>query len=227
MAFAEVVPALNNGVVDCGVTGSLSGNTAGWAEVTRSIYPMSLGWSINVLAVNLNSWNRMDARTQAFFQEQVRAYEDKMWETLRQATEQADNCNTGRQPCTMGRPANMTIVPVKPEEQAAHRRLVEGAVLANWARRCGAECAREWNETVGRTLGLTAPVRGHPRGPGANPGAPPASDGRPHARDARRRRSRRPRRPLVRRRAHPARRRADRRGRGAAQIVLRLDRRGG
>ena len=35
MAFAEVVPALNNGVVDCGVTGSMSGNTAGWAEVTK------------------------------------------------------------------------------------------------------------------------------------------------------------------------------------------------
>ena len=60
MAFAEVVPALNNGVVDCGVTGSLSGNTAGWNEVTKSIYPMSLGWSINVLAVNLNTWNRLD-----------------------------------------------------------------------------------------------------------------------------------------------------------------------
>jgi TRAP-type C4-dicarboxylate transport system substrate-binding protein len=41
MAFAEVVPALNNGVVDCGVTGSLSGNTAGWPEVTKSLYPMS------------------------------------------------------------------------------------------------------------------------------------------------------------------------------------------
>ena len=64
MAFAEVVPALNNGVVDCGVTGSLSGNTAGWNEVTKSIYPMSLGWSINVLAVNLNTWNRLDAKTQ-------------------------------------------------------------------------------------------------------------------------------------------------------------------
>lgn len=159
MAFAEVVPALNNGVVDCAVTGSLSGNTAGWAEVTRSIYPMSLGWSINVLAVNLNTWNRLDPRVQAFFLEQARAYEDRMWNTLREATAQADNCNTGRQPCTMGRLANMTIVPVRPEEEAQHRRLVEGAVLANWARRCGAECAREWNETVGRTLGLTAPVR--------------------------------------------------------------------
>ena len=52
----------------------------------------------------------------------------------------------------------MTLVPVKPEEAAVHKRLVEGAVLANWARRCGAECSREWNSTVGRALGLTAPV---------------------------------------------------------------------
>ena len=159
MAFAEVVPALNNGVVDCGVTGSLSGNTAGWAEVTRSIYPMSLGWSINVLAVNLNTWNGLNPRVQAFFLEQMKAYEDRMWNTIREATAQADNCNTGRQPCTMGRPANMTIVPVKPEEEALRRRLVEGTVLANWARRCGAECAREWNDTVGKAIGLTAPVR--------------------------------------------------------------------
>src|SRR5438105_3221454 len=56
MAFAEVVPALNNGVVDCGVTGSLSGNTAGWPELTKSSDPMSRGWSSNVLAGHLNTW---------------------------------------------------------------------------------------------------------------------------------------------------------------------------
>jgi TRAP-type C4-dicarboxylate transport system substrate-binding protein len=159
MAFAEVVPALNNGVVDCAVTGSLSGNTAGWTEVTRSVYPMSLGWSINVLAVNLNTWNGLTPAVQSFLLDQVKAYEDKMWETVRQAVAQADNCNTGAQPCTMGRPANMTIVPVQPSEEETRRRLVEGAVLANWARRCGAECVREWNETVGRTVGLAAPAR--------------------------------------------------------------------
>src|SRR5947207_9415873 len=71
MAFAEVVPALNNGVVDCGVTGWLSGNTAGWNEVTKSIYPMSLGWSINVLAANLTSWNRLDPRVQKFILDQT------------------------------------------------------------------------------------------------------------------------------------------------------------
>ena len=86
MAFAEVVPALSAGVVDCGVTGSLSGNTAGWAEVTKSIYPMSLGWSINVLAVNLDSWKRLDPKTQAFLLEQFKAYEDKMWATIKTTT---------------------------------------------------------------------------------------------------------------------------------------------
>ncbi len=159
MAFAEVVPALNNGVVDCAVTGSLSGNTAGWTEVTKSIYPMSLGWSINALAVNLDSWKRLDPKTQAFLLDQIKAYEDKMWATIKTTTAEADNCNTGKQPCTMGKPANMTIVPVKPAEEAARKSLVEGAVLANWAKRCGAECAKEWNETVGKVVGLSAPLR--------------------------------------------------------------------
>jgi TRAP-type transport system periplasmic protein len=158
MAFAEVVPALSAGVVDCGVTGSLSGNTAGWAEVTKSIYPMSLGWSINVLAVNLDSWKRLDPKTQAFLLDQFKAYEDKMWATVKTTTAEADNCNTGQQPCTMGKLAKTTIVAVKPEEMETHKKLVEGAVLAAWAKRCGAECAKEWNETVGKALGLTAPT---------------------------------------------------------------------
>ena len=158
MAFAEVVPALNNGVVDCGVTGSLSGNTAGWPEVTKSLYSMSVGWSINVLAVNLNTWNRLDPKVQAFMLEQVKAYEAKMWDTLKKATAEADNCNTGKQPCTLGKLANIQLVAVKPAEAEAHKKLVEGAVLAGWAKRCGAECAKEWNDTVGKVLGLKAPT---------------------------------------------------------------------
>jgi hypothetical protein len=90
--------------------------------------------------------------------EQVKAYEDKMWDTLKKATAEADNCNTGKQPCTLGKLANIQLVSVKPAEAEAHKKLVEGAVLAGWAKRCGAECAKEWNETVGKVLGLTAPT---------------------------------------------------------------------
>ncbi|MGH6815004.1 MAG: TRAP transporter substrate-binding protein, partial [Hyphomicrobiaceae bacterium] len=158
MAFAEVVPALNNGVVDCGVTGSLSGNTAGWPEVAKSQYGMSVGWSINVMAVNLTAWSRLDPKVQTFMLAQVRTYEDKMWDTLKKATAEADNCNTNKQPCTLGKLANIQLVSVKPAEAETHKKLVEGAVLAGWAKRCGAECAKEWNDTVGKALGLKAPV---------------------------------------------------------------------
>jgi len=158
MASAEVVPALNNGVVDCGVTGSISGNVAGWTEVTKSLFPMSLGWSINIVAVNLNSWNRLDKATQTFMLDQMKAYENKMWQTVKRAAVDAENCNTNKKPCTMGKLANMTIVPLKPAEAEVHRKLVEGAVLTNWAKRCGAECAAEWNNTVGKVLGLKVPT---------------------------------------------------------------------
>jgi len=52
----------------------------------------------------------------------------------------------------------MSIVPVKPTEAEQHRKLVEGAVLTGWAKRCGPDCAKEWNNTVGKVLGLQAPV---------------------------------------------------------------------
>jgi TRAP-type transport system periplasmic protein len=158
IAFREVVTALQNKVVDCAVTGTAVGNVAGWTEVTKYLMPLSLGWAINVHVVNLNTWKRLDPKTQAFILEQTKAYEDKMWATIKTTTGEADNCNTGKQPCTMGKLAKSTIVAVKPEEAATHKKLVEGAVLAGWAKRCGAECAKEWNDTVGKALGLKAPT---------------------------------------------------------------------
>ena len=90
--------------------------------------------------------------------EQFKAYEDKMWATIKTTTGEADNCNTGKQPCTMGKLAKSTIVAVKPEEAETHKKLLESAVLAGWAKRCGAECTKEWNDTVGKVLGLKAPT---------------------------------------------------------------------
>jgi len=47
---------------------------------------------------------------------------------------------------------------VKASEAVEHKKLVENAVLPGWAKRCGAECAREWNATVGKALGLSVAV---------------------------------------------------------------------
>lgn len=157
LPFAEVVPALQRGVVDCGVTGSLSGNTARWWEVATHIYPLSLGWSVNAHAMNLDSWNSLDPAVQAFLEEQFAAYEDKMWATVQLATDEGVSCNIGEEPCTIGVKASMTPVPVAEADRETLDNLLESNVLRGWARRCGADCAAEWNETVGQVLDLAAP----------------------------------------------------------------------
>ncbi len=158
MPFAEVVPALQRGVVDCAVTGTLSGNTAGWPEVTSYLYPMYLGWSINYQGVNLDAWNGFPPAVQAFFTEQFGQFEDKMWDTAAKAVADAENCNFGKQPCEMGKMAEMTLVPIGDADRAKHKELMQDVVLVAWAKRCGKDCAAEWNDTVGQVVGLQIPL---------------------------------------------------------------------
>jgi TRAP-type transport system periplasmic protein len=156
--FAEVVPALQTGVVDCAVTGSLTGNTARWTEVTDYIYPLYMGWAISVHAANLHSWNRLDPQVQAFLLKEYAAFEDKYWETMRQAMNEADGCNTGKGPCTMGRLAKMTLVTITDEDNALRKKIIEDSVLRQWVARAGKDAAKEWNTTVGPAVGMKAPI---------------------------------------------------------------------
>lgn len=158
LPFGEVVPALQRGVVDCAVTGTLSGNTAGWPEVSTHQYPMYMGWSINFQSVALSSWNRWDPKVRKFFLEAFAKFEDQMWKTAAAATAEADNCNVGKDPCKLGKKAKMIMVPVSEADKKVHRDLMESVVLVNFGKRCGKECAREWNETIGKVVNLRIPL---------------------------------------------------------------------
>jgi TRAP-type C4-dicarboxylate transport system substrate-binding protein len=140
------------------VTGALSGNTGGWGEVTTHLLPISLGWAVRFTAVNLDSWERFDPQVRNFFVEQFAQQEEKAWALMKEATADADNCNTGKPSCTYGKQAHLTIVPISEEDRAAYKQIIEDNVLKAWAERCGAECAEEWNEMVGKAVGMTAPV---------------------------------------------------------------------
>ena len=158
MAFAEVVPALQRGVVDCAVTGTTSGNSAGWTEVSDYLYPMYLGWAVGFQGVNLDSWNRLGPEAQAVLTDGFKLFEDDLWAATAVSTAQADNCNTGKDPCDYGKKAKMTIAPVKASDKGLHKELMENVVLVEWGKRCGKECVVEWNNTVGKVAGMTIPL---------------------------------------------------------------------
>jgi TRAP-type C4-dicarboxylate transport system substrate-binding protein len=160
MPFAEVVPALQRGVVDCAVTGNLSGNTAGWPEVTEYQFQAYMGWSINYQSVNLDSWKRFGPDLQKFFLDQFAAFEDQMWRTAGAALADADRCNFGPGKCEMGKPADPPLVnvPVNDADKKLHKQLMQDVVLVEWGKRAGKEHAKEWNETVGKVVGLSIPL---------------------------------------------------------------------
>jgi TRAP-type C4-dicarboxylate transport system substrate-binding protein len=154
--FREVVTSLQNKVVDCAVTGTAVGNVSGWIDVTKYLMPISLGWAINVHTVNLNTWKRLDAKTQAFFTKQFAEMEDRFWATMKASADDAENCNVGKQPCKLGKLANMTVVKMSAEDQAKFKTLMQNTVLKGWAKRAGPEAAKEWTDTVGKALGMEA-----------------------------------------------------------------------
>lgn len=158
MAFPEVVPALQRGVVDCALTGSLSGNTAGWPEVSTHLFPMAVGWSIAYTGANLDQWNGYDPAVQEFFTNELQTLEDGLWEIGAQATEEGVACNTGQGECTLGKPGSMTLVEISDADQERKKQLLQDVVLLEWGKRCGKECAQKWNETVGKVVGLEIPL---------------------------------------------------------------------
>ena len=51
--------------------------------------------------------------------------------------------------------------PVEPTDadKAQLKQIVQDFVLKRFAKRCGNECAKKWNETVGKVAGIQAPIQ--------------------------------------------------------------------
>jgi TRAP-type C4-dicarboxylate transport system substrate-binding protein len=156
VAFNEVPVALERGVIECGVTGALSGYLAGWSEVATHFYPLPVGgWDPVGIAIRNDVWAELNEPTQAVLTEQLAKLEDKVWGDADQATETGIACNTGGE-CPYGEAEDMTLVKVAEEDLSRAREIMEADVLPQWVERCGEECVQAWNDTAGKVLGISA-----------------------------------------------------------------------
>lgn len=156
LAFSEVSQALQRGVVDCAVTGSLSGYSAGWGEVSTHLYPLPIGgWAHVVTAMSLDTWSSMDSKTQDQLMDAfARKLEDPVWDAVETETQQGINCLTGTGECPQGKPEKMTLVPVTQEDIALASNLLKTEVLPKWSARVDQKWIEKWNNTVGETVGM-------------------------------------------------------------------------
>jgi TRAP-type C4-dicarboxylate transport system substrate-binding protein len=156
VSFAEVPGALQNGVVDCAVTGAGSGYSAGWWEVSTHLLPIPLGgWDPVVTAINLDKWNGMDAATQELITSQiVTGFEDPAWASAQGALVNDVACLTGNGECVGGETRSMTLVDVSDADFDRARELLTSEVLPDWAERSGGDWAKRWNDSVGKVVGV-------------------------------------------------------------------------
>ncbi len=153
LAFAEVQPALASGVIDCAITGALSGYKAKWHESAKFVSPMPINFGLAAQLANLRWWNTLDPKVQAFLEKQLRMLEDSIFEQAKTETQTGLDCNTGKA-CSEGQPAAMTLVAVTPEDETLRKQALTSVILPAFAQRCGAECVKTWNETIGASLSL-------------------------------------------------------------------------
>ncbi len=150
--FAEVYGALERGVVDCGTTGTGSGNAARWYEVSSHMYTLPLGWSLAGYYVNLSWWNGLDPAVRTFMTAVLNDVDKAQWTVGADVTQDAIECNTGNAAnCKLH-----TLVTRNPMKEvkptAADKELVAKilgqSVLPGWVKRCGARCGEIYNEVV-------------------------------------------------------------------------------
>ena len=123
IAFAEVVPALQKGVADCGITGVLPAYNAKWWQVVSHNIRIRLGYASSFLAMNLDVWNSLDQDTKDLFTTELPKLEEEMWVATAANNQRGLDCNAAG-PCDLGDPGGMTPIEPSAEDKAMLKKVV-------------------------------------------------------------------------------------------------------
>lgn len=156
LAFGEVQTGLASGVVDCAITGALSGYFAKWHESANYISAMPVNHGLIAHIANLAWWNGLDAGVQSLLSDELAALETRMFDLAASETAAGLACNTGGD-CAYGDAAKMTLVPATAADEALVSEALASAVLPAFKERCGDACAKTWNDTIGAAMGVAIP----------------------------------------------------------------------
>ena len=155
--FAEVVTAIRAGVVDCAITGTLSGHEIGLSDVTSYIYPLAISWGLSFFGANVAAWEAIPSDLQVTLRQAIGRLEQDIWTAAERETVEGLACDTGGDACPDGhRPGHMRLVPVTAEDEARRRQLLVQSVLPGWIQRCGTDCVTLWNQNLASVVGITA-----------------------------------------------------------------------
>ncbi len=153
--FSEIASALQRGVLDCAIGGSLSGYSSGWGDIAKYLYPIPVGgWAYVLTSMNLNTWNKFSKEEQdklliSYNKDVVQP----VWDKSNFESIEGVKCLTGRD-CSYGKSYNMKVVKFKGKDLSISKRILEERVLPKWAEKVSPETVEEWNNSIGNITNL-------------------------------------------------------------------------
>lgn len=108
LPFAEVVTAMQTGVIDCAITGIGSGNAAKWYDVAGYLYDLPVDWSVGFYGIGLKRWQQLPPEVQQLLQAQSKVLEDALWQETARENRYAKACNVGSPDCQIHQLAHMS-----------------------------------------------------------------------------------------------------------------------
>jgi TRAP-type C4-dicarboxylate transport system substrate-binding protein len=157
MSFGEVPQSLQRGVVDCAITGSLSGYSAGWGEVSNYIYPLPVGgWDYVITAMSMKTWDSFSSKEQNLLQSLIKEkLEEPAWEVTARETLEGVDCLTGGS-CPHGEPNKLSLVQISDKDLERAQKILIESVLPSWAAKVKPEVVEQWNATIGKVVNIQA-----------------------------------------------------------------------
>jgi len=156
IAFAEVVPALQKGVADCGITGSMPAYQAKWHEVITHTMTLPVGMGFGFAAMSNKTWNKLNDETKAFLTAQYDKLSEKIWAQAAEDDINSLKCLSGNGECPLGAPGKVTLVEPSAADIKFRESVLETHVLKKYAQRCSKSCIDDWNGSVAKVVGVTA-----------------------------------------------------------------------
>jgi TRAP-type C4-dicarboxylate transport system substrate-binding protein len=157
--FAEMIPNLKSGNVECVITGTMSGYTVGLDSYTTYVHSMAVNWGLAAFVANGAAWAALPADLRTLLKQEMPRLEQAIWAESERETTEGIACNVGAPGCRGTRKGHMTLVPSSASDEKRRREIFASTVLPRWVQRCGNGCAAIWNQTIGPTAGFEAKTR--------------------------------------------------------------------
>lgn len=155
-AFADIVPKLRSGDIECAITGTMSGNTIGLYQVTTHVHTMAANWGLAVFGANMATWNALAPDLRTLLRRETARLEEAVWSDADHETGEGLACNSGSDACVSGTKGHMVLVGETVADVRRWHDIVVSTVLPRWVQRCGPHCAAVWNDTLGPVTGIRA-----------------------------------------------------------------------